>query len=66
MIRTDAERTFQPIHRTRTHNGDERDALTSDHTAQSFRPGERRTVKRSANGRDRAAARVQLARYTTI
>ena len=66
MIRTDAERTFQPIHRTRTHNGTERDALASDHTALTFRPGERAAVKRSAHGRDRAAARVQLNRYTTI
>ncbi len=66
MIRIDGERTFQPIHRTRTHNGDERDALSSDHTRLDHRAGVRADIKAKAHGRDRSATRVQLARYTTI
>jgi hypothetical protein len=66
MISIDAERTFQPIHRTRTHNGDERDALSSDHTRLDHRAGERTAIKASAQRRDRRVSRVQLSRYTTI
>jgi hypothetical protein len=66
MIRIDAERTFQPTNRTRTHDGDERDALSRDHTRLDHRAGVRSAIKASAQRRDRRTARVQLSRYTTI
>jgi hypothetical protein len=66
MIRTDAERTFQPIHRTRTHDGDERDALSSDHTRLDHRAGVRTAIKATAQRRDRRVTAVALNRYTTI
>jgi hypothetical protein len=66
MIRIDAERNFQPTNRTRTHDGDERDMLTSDHTRQVHRAGVRAHVKATAQRRDRRYTAVHLARYTTI
>jgi predicted xylose isomerase-like sugar epimerase len=66
MIRIDGERTFQPIHRTRTHDGDEREVLSSDHTRLDHRAGVRTAIKASAQRRDRRVSRVQLSRYTTI
>lgn len=66
MIRIDAERKFQPTNRTRTHDGDERDMLTSDHTRQDHRAGERAAIKASAQRRDRRITHVALSRYTTI
>ena len=62
----DHERTFEATNRTRTRNGDERDALSSDHTAVVYAPGVRRTIKRRAQRSDRRGAHVALSRYTTI
>ena len=66
MNRIDAEAPRERIHGRTTTSGDEVDAFARDRHADSYRPGERRVIKRHYNSRVRAAARVQLARYTTI